>query len=298
MSFSQNIPPLILSFCAALILLFAFLVVRMITESSRIHHAMRQLEGVFRAAERPDADENRNGLEPVRLADLRSKCRRLANPMKNWWSRIDDNLVRYVTAARVEEWYLGVPARNALAEESVFDRYYHSSFYQAVPGILTGLGLTGTFVAILVALASLHVSVIGDTETVTGISELIGGLSGKFLSSIVGLLLSMVFLFVERKSCERRLTEAYEDLLDSVSHLIPTMTPVRVQIETQALLSRQLEGLTGVGAMSRVSSPSNGQSNAFVGNLAATLATDVDLFANKLEELESALNRGIRQLAK
>jgi hypothetical protein len=57
--------------------------------------------------------------------------------------------------------------------------------FGAVPGLLTGAGLTLTFVAILVALKSVSYNEGHANEPISGIANLINGLSGKFLSSIV-----------------------------------------------------------------------------------------------------------------
>lgn len=292
----MSIPAPIIAACAFVFLLFAVLMFTMTSEASRVCRSLASLTVVFQQAARGSANEHRAGLITPRLNQLRSACMKLANPMRSWWSRIEDSLVQYVNADGVEEWYLTSPAREVLTEESVSERYYHSSFYQAVPGILTGLGLTATFVAILVALSGLRVTVLNDTETVTGIKELIEGLSGKFLSSIAGLVLSIVFLFVERKWCERRLTGAFEDLVDSVAHLIPTITPARVQIETQVLMARQCASLAAIEAVASGRPPAASALNGSVPRMAAVLASDVEQFASKLEELESALNRGIRQM--
>ena len=292
----MSIPAPIIAACLFVFLLFAVLMFTMTSEASRVCRSLGSLTAVFREAARESANEHRSGLITPRLTQLRSVCVKLPNPMRSWWSRIEDSLVQYVNANNVEEWYLTAPAREVLTEESVSERYYHSSFYQAVPGILTGLGLTATFVAILVALSGLRVTVLNDTETVTGIKELIEGLSGKFLSSIAGLVLSIVFLFVERKRCERRLTGAFEDLVDAVGHLIPTITPARVQIETQVLLARQCASLAALEALASGQRPAAAALNGSLPRMAGVLAADVEQFANKLGELESALNRGIRQL--
>jgi hypothetical protein len=292
----MNIPAPIIAACLFVFLLFAVLLFTMTSEASRVSRSLGSLTAVFQEAARASANEHRSGLVTPRLIRLRSACINLPNPMRSWWSRIEDSLVQYVNADGVEEWYLTSPAREVLTEESVSERYYHSSFYQAVPGILTGLGLTATFVAILVALSGLRVTVLNDTETVTGIKELIEGLSGKFLSSIAGLVLSIIFLFVERKWCERRLTAAFEDLVDAVAHLIPTITPARVQIETQLLLARQCASLAAIEALASGRRESSPSPNGSVSHVAGILAADVEQFADKLDELQSALNRGIRQL--
>jgi hypothetical protein len=121
-------------------------------------------------------------------------------------------------------------------------------------------------------------------------------LSGKFLSSIVGLLLSMIFLLVERKWCARRLSNAYEDLLESVGRLIPTIAPTRIQLDTQVLAARQAALLTSIEAEVVNLRGMVSVANAAVPDMAAALAGDVEHFSDKLAELNGLLDRGIRQL--
>ncbi len=287
----MSIPLPILAACGVLVLLFLVLLARMLNEASATIRALRALESTLQSVLQGGRTEPRRGLEPRRLEELRKTCDALRNPMRSWWSRMEHNLVPYITREGAEEWYLGTPARDVLTEESVSERYYHASFYQAVPGILTGLGLAATFVAILWALTGLHVTVTNDTETITGIKELIEGLSGKFLTSIVGLLLSIVFLLIERKWCERRLTNTFEDLLEATSELIPTIAPARVTLEAQALLARQSASLANLETAILSFREMVSVSNDSIPRMAAAMASDVEQFSDKLESLSFALDK-------
>ncbi len=84
---------------------------------------------------------------------------------------------------------------STFTQEAVITPYLNNSFFNAIPGILTGLGLLMTFIAILDGLS--HVSVSSNMD-VKGIGGLINGLSGKFVSSIVALTCAVLFVFVER----------------------------------------------------------------------------------------------------
>ena len=61
-------------------------------------------------------------------------------------------------------------------------------------------------------------------------------------------------------------------------------------------MARQCASLAALEAMASGQRQAARAPNGSVPRMAAILATDVEQFANKLEELESALNRGIRQL--
>lgn len=56
-------------------------------------------------------------------------------------------------------------------------------FYRQLPAFMTGIGLMFTFLAILIGLSKLH----ANGSEIEGIQGLINGLSGKFVTSIVGL---------------------------------------------------------------------------------------------------------------
>ena len=72
----------------------------------------------------------------------------------------------------------------------------HLEMVKATPAILTALGLLGTFLAILFGLHEVDVLQGGQ---VTGIEGLINGLAGKFLSSIVALICSIVITVFEKR---------------------------------------------------------------------------------------------------
>lgn len=66
-------------------------------------------------------------------------------------------------------------------------------FYRQLPSFLTGIGLLFTFIAILIGLSKLH----ANGPQIEGIQGLINGLSGKFVTSIVGLACANAFTFLE-----------------------------------------------------------------------------------------------------
>lgn len=78
--------------------------------------------------------------------------------------------------------------------ENIVDRQLSREMIDVTPGILTGLGLVGTFSAIAIALMGFN---IGNIEL--SIQNLLGGLSIKFISSLAGIGTSILFLFIKSK---------------------------------------------------------------------------------------------------
>ena len=64
---------------------------------------------------------------------------------------------------------------------------------------------------------------------------MINGLSGKFLSSIIALILSMIFTFVEKKICERQILRRCDDVLSRVRQLFPFLSQTRVLLDLQRI---------------------------------------------------------------
>jgi hypothetical protein len=290
------IPTPIVAACAGLFLLFCILLISMLLQSSRAYRALGILRSVLRSFTPATRAERGRGLDPAVLDEVRGTCRSLPEPCGTWWRGLDDNIVTYFSPDGVEGCYLAAIPREVLREESVSERYYHGSFYQAVPGILTGLGLMLTFISILVALTSLHVEVTNDTETVVGIKELIEGLAGKFVSSIIGLALSIAFVLIERKWCERRLSIAYEDLLAAVSGLIPAITATRIQLDVQTLATRQAASIESLSTMIAAFLGQVSVANESVPRMAGALADDVEQLSERLDMLGNTLDKGILRL--
>ena len=74
----------------------------------------------------------------------------------------------------------------------IIDKQVQKEVLDVIPGILTGLGLVGTFLAIAIALMGFDMSHIE-----LSIQNLLGGLSIKFISSLVGITTSILFLYLK-----------------------------------------------------------------------------------------------------
>jgi hypothetical protein len=241
--FLQQIPQLIVAACAALLVLFFFFLARMAAETRRVLRDVAEFSDILRQLLPKDPSNRRDGLqlaglEAVRGA-LKSRKRLLSGNVARLWEDIEHSLEPYSGGGRPEGWFASRPLNEVLPESAVIDRVYHASFHQSVPSLLTALGLMATFVAILIALEGLTVQVRGGAEIVGGIGSLINGLAGKFLSSIIALLLAVIFTVVEKKLCERQLETAYETLLRQAAEVIPELSQARVLLDMHALSARR-----------------------------------------------------------
>lgn len=144
--------------------------------------------------------QRRNGLSLTTLDEIRSKTGELDKVPRGWWETIDTHTELYTSPEDVEGWFLTEKARTILPYDIVVGNNFDSAFFSSFPGLRTGAGLTLTFIAILLALYGVHYDKTNTVDPITSIDTLINGLSGKFLSSIVSLALSILFTLCEKKA--------------------------------------------------------------------------------------------------
>jgi len=139
------------------------------------------------------SSDDRQGLRLKQLEEMRARLRGLKGSPAEWWRRIERHVESYTSPEEHEGWFMTEQPREVLPYDVLVGREFNTAKFSSFPGILTGAGLTLTFVAILIALYGVRINEGNATEPVTGMKELIEGLSGKFLSSIVALILSIIF---------------------------------------------------------------------------------------------------------
>ncbi len=110
-------------------------------------------------------------------------------------------------------------AEEILTQEALMASRINLPFYSQFPSLVTGMGLLLTFLALFIGLGKLH----ADGSEIVGIQGLINGLAGKFLTSIVGLIVANVFTFIE-KPLVSRLMHAHHTFLGLIDQLFPRKT--------------------------------------------------------------------------
>jgi hypothetical protein len=211
----------------------------MLRERRRALDAHSRFLGVL-ADFKPASDaELTAGLPQAKITALRRKIGSLPGKPGEWWLAIEQSLEYYTSPTGNEGWFITRAIRDSLPEEDVVDSFYNSAFHQAVPGILTALGLLATFVAILMALAGVTYNPRDAMRPVSGIDQLINGLSGKFLSSIIALILSVIFTLLEKKICDRQLRNSYDAMIKRCRDVFPFLTQSRILLDIQRVAIAQ-----------------------------------------------------------
>src|SRR5207342_2449083 len=99
----------------------------------------------------------------------------------------------------------------------------------------------------LLALAGVHYNNIDTAKPVSGIEGLINVLSGKFLFSIVALLLSVVFTYLEKRVL-RGLRRSYDDLIATGENLLPYLSQTHVLLDLQRFAGKKSVSISHIGS--------------------------------------------------
>lgn len=104
-------------------------------------------------------------------------------------------------------------------EDSVSIRTNKGTVSQ-IPETLTGIGILGTFVGLIIGIGSIGFS--SDVAALTSLKTLISGIQVAFYTSIVGLILSICFNLVYKYCWNILLRDMFLFLNDFHNHVIPT----------------------------------------------------------------------------
>ena len=245
--FLLSIPELILYGCAILIAATFAVGILLYFQTHRVQKQLKRLTGVLRGVVVTDKSERRNGLSLGKLDSIRVKCESLEGAPGDWWKSIDSHIEQYTSPEDVAGWFLTDVPRLVLPYEVITGKQFNSTFFGSFPGLLTGAGLTLTFVAILQALRGVHYDKANTVDPISGIDVLINGLSGKFVSSILALGLSIIFTLYEKRTV-RSLRLQYELLISTLADSIPYLPSSRVLLDIQRFAAQQTVSVSHISS--------------------------------------------------
>lgn len=135
--------------------------------------------------------------------------------------------------------------------ESIWDRtaflgrFVNVDLLGAVPGILTAVGLIGTFVAIALGLLVLSE---GQGGVIEGVNGLLEGLGGKFTSSIGALGLALLFQLMDTILLQQSFAGSHTKLLDAVHSAFPRLSPTQQMTDLLESHRRQEAAIANISS--------------------------------------------------
>ncbi len=209
-SLLPQIPNFILLVVAVLTLVFLVVFVRKFQASQKgLGEAIQGLESKL---------GHQNGRDPRQLDSIFAK-----QPLLHIWNEYSDTLhpmrLAIVGQTPVVEYRSSMPAEMMFTKESLVDGPLFDDFWRHLPGILTGLGIIGTFGGLLYGLRNFKAAISTNTsDAVAGLGPLLEAVMHAFTVSAAAIGCAMLVVFISRLLVAR-LNSKVEHLCDLIDSL-------------------------------------------------------------------------------
>lgn len=197
----------------ALITLIGFIkcIYPLLRNAALLNRAVVKLEKSTAAGERP----------------LWREARFLGRSLRNEWQQF------LLNAGQLDLRGIPCDTREYINEDSVIDKPGHAQLAELIPGLLTSLGILGTFMGLMQGLTSVNFS--NAEDTIRSIPQLLGGMKFAFATSVAGITCSLAFNVINRIAVGRvlRALDSFEDAFYELA------MPRPLQPEVQMLCQKQ-----------------------------------------------------------
>jgi hypothetical protein len=148
----------------------------------------------------------------------------ITDTLKQAWDEYRDTLHGQKQAnaqgiLEVSRWRATSVAGNFFTDQALIEAPLRTEFYKHLPGILTGLGIIGTFSGLIIGLQDFGRVDLGDAEKArAGLQALLQTVGGAFVVSGAAIALAMVVTVIEKQVINLRYTqlESLRGLIDSL----------------------------------------------------------------------------------
>ena len=226
----------------------------------------------------------------------------LGKNMQGPWRRF------LVNAEQLDARGINCNVEDYVNDDTVIYSVGHAQLAEAVPGLLTSLGILGTFIGLMQGLGGLDVS--DAAKTMESIPQMIGGMTYAFTTSIVGIACSLIFNMLNRMA-HGSATRAIDDFNDAFTDIVmqkplePHVQMILQQEDRTALIrhisgdmaNRVSEGI--VTSVERTLTPVAQQMNQFIlGQTQAQIEGVNGIVESFVQEMNRSLNGQFLQLGK
>ena len=162
--------------------------------------------------------------------------------INHYWSEFWETVVINKDQSGNDQFFNTVDAEYFFNEENLISNHIDIRFYNALPGILTGLGILGTFLGLMFGLSNLDFASANSNELREGIAKLLSGATIAFSTSVWGMLSSICFNVLEKK-CIKELTVKVNDVKKLIDELFDKKTAEKWLSEIHKEASEQTKAL-------------------------------------------------------
>lgn len=153
--------------------------------------------------------------------------------------------------------------------EDLIDSLMKKNIYNLVPGVMTGLGILGTFVGLSFGLQNFNTG--GTEEIEASIAPLMNGIKVAFHTSIYGMLFSLFFNYIYKETLEDAYI-AVDDFLKAFDNYVDSNASDNNDVVVQMLLQKMPESIGET--VSAILSPAVDRMNETLENLTNNISTN------------------------
>lgn len=202
---------------------------------------------------------------------------------KEQWREFDETLRKLDIDGEIT-YYNTAEVSHFLNSESLYYRRFASDFYFALPTILTGLGILGTFVGLVFGLQFFEGVDFANTESVAGASQgLLSGIGASFITSVWGL-----FFSISLNLIYSRLKSVTEQRISTFTDKIEALFPRHISAEGEGLFEIKKELEKHTTALESFSTKvANAVSSALEDGITKSLAPTIDKMSVVMEKFST-----------
>lgn len=169
------------------------------------------------------------------------ESRFLGRSLRNEWQQF------LLNAAQLDLRGMSCDTREYINEETVIDKPGHSQLAELIPGLLTSLGILGTFMGLMQGLTSVDFT--NAEGTIQSIPQLLSGMRFAFATSVAGIACSLIFNMLNRMAAGRalRALDNFEDAFYDLAMPRPLQHEVQMICQKQDEDARMIQLAESVG---------------------------------------------------
>jgi hypothetical protein len=191
----------------------------------------------------------------------------------------------------------GIPCNTQeyINEDTVIYKPGHAQLAELIPGLLTSLGILGTFLGLMEGLTGLDLT--DATNTINSIPTLLGGMKFAFATSVAGITCSLVFNMVNRIAVGHafRALDSFDEAFYELA------MPRPLDADVQMICQKQDDGTNLRQAADQISSQMAGAVEMAVSRAVHPLTMSLDNFMqgtsrNQTEGVQRIVNQFVQQM--
>ena len=164
-----------------------------------------------------DAIRRRTGGERLDLGEIATRAMRGGRLPHLWQEYVDTLHAQSSGVDGGQSWRATTLAESFFTEQALVDTPLKTEFYKHLPGILTGLGIIGTFTGLIIGLIHFDVS-LDPAQAQAQLAKLISAVGHAFFVSAAAITLAMLFTWIEKSLITARYRQV-EDLRQAIDGL-------------------------------------------------------------------------------